>query len=250
MDTNLLVLTLCFFLIAMVYSSVGFGGGSSYLALLSQPVFMLMPDQIRPAALFCNIVVVAGGSIIFYRAGKIVWKEVWPFLLVGVPFSFLGGFMKLEDQTFYIILAVTLIISSFFLWIQPDRSHRGDHYNKTSVNLAIGAAIGFISGLVSIGGGIFLSPFLHFIKWSDAKKISALASLFILVNSVSGLAGQFGAGTPAITPAFIVPLLLAVFLGGQIGSRIGAKAFNPLHIKRTTAVLILAAGLNILIDHS
>jgi uncharacterized protein len=249
LESSQFVLTLSFFVIAMVYSSVGFGGGSSYLALLAQPVFMLTPEEIRPTALFCNIIVVTGGAIIFYRAGKINWRDVWPFLVVSIPFAYLGGFLKLEDDTFYIVLAVTLIISSFFLWIHPERSSYGERFNKTPINMAVGGGIGFLSGLVSIGGGIFLSPILHFIKWSEAKRISALASLFILVNSIGGLAGQFNRGTADISFEFLLPLLLAVFIGGQIGSRLGARAFNPVHIKRITAALILVAGINILLDH-
>jgi uncharacterized membrane protein YfcA len=108
--------------------------------------------------------------------------------------------------------------------------------------------VGFLSGLVSIGGGIFLSPVLHLIKWDDVKKISAVASLFILVNSISGLSGQV-ARSASFDWQFILPLLAAVLIGGQIGSRLGARKFDPVYIKRITAILVLAAGINILKDH-
>jgi uncharacterized protein len=245
---NLLLLTVSFFLIAMIYASVGFGGGSSYLAILAQPLFLLTPDTIRPTALFCNIIVVTGGAIIFYREKKIDWKEVWPFLVASVPLAYLGGYLKLKDEVFYIVLAITLIISSAFLWMQPE-SAPTKKVNNTLVNVSLGGSIGFLSGLVSIGGGIFLSPVLHLLKWSEARKISALASLFILVNSISGLAGQFVRGIDSIDLRFLLPLLGAVLVGGQIGSRLGAKKFNALQIKRITAVLIFIAGLNILKDH-
>src|SRR5688572_27362577 len=104
MDTNSLILIACFFLIAMIYASVGFGGGSSYLALLAQPMFGLLPDVIRPTALLCNIIVVTGGTIIFLRDGKVAWKEVWPFLVVSVPMAYLGGLWKLKDDTFFVLL--------------------------------------------------------------------------------------------------------------------------------------------------
>ncbi len=116
------------------------------------------------------------------------------------------------------------------------------------LQLGLGGAIGFLSGMVSIGGGIFLSPILHLLRWDEAKKISALASIFILVNSISGFAGQLTHSTK-LDWRFIAPLLVAVFVGGQLGSRLGTKKFNEVYIKRITAVLILAAAINILKDH-
>lgn len=250
MDWNTALLAICFFLVAFIYSSVGFGGGSSYLALLALPLFSLLPEEIRPIALMCNIIVVTSGSIIFYREGKIVFKEVWPFLIFSVPMAYVGGFWKLGHQSFFIILGITLIIASFFLWIQPEEfATKQKQKNYLSLNVLLGGGIGFLSGLVSIGGGIFLSPVLHLMRWSEPKKISALASLFILVNSISGLAGQFAHGIPPIRPFFTGSLMLAVFLGGQIGSRLGARRFNALYIKRITASLILVAGIFILKEH-
>ena len=250
MDSNQIILIASFFLIALIYASVGFGGGSSYLALLAQPMFALLPEVIRPTALLCNIIVVSGGTFIFYREGKISWKDVWPFLVMSVPMAYLGGFWKLQQHTFFVLLGITLLIAAIFLWIQPKKISPGNkNFNTTGSNIFLGGAIGFLSGLVSIGGGIFLSPILHFLRWSDAKRISALASLFILVNSISGLAGQFQHGLPTLRWEFILPLLLAVLIGGQIGSRLGAKNFNPMYIKRITAALMLIAALNILKDH-
>jgi uncharacterized protein len=246
---QLIILTTCFFVIAMIYASVGFGGGSSYLALLGQPVFLLSQDVIRPTALFCNIIVVTGGAIIFYREKKIDWKEMWPFLVASVPLAWLGGYLRLKDDVFYSLLAITLIVSSLFLWIQTEAPPNTKRFNNTPVNMALGGGIGFLSGLVSIGGGIFLSPVLHLLRWAEAKKISALATLFILVNSISGLAGQFSRGIRSIDAGFLAPLLVAVLIGGQLGSRLGAKKFNPIHIKRITAVLIFIAGVNILRDY-
>lgn len=250
MVSNTIIIALCFFIIALIYSSVGFGGGSSYLAILAQPMFLLLPEEIRPIALGCNIIVVTSGSIIFYRENKIVWREVWPFLIFSVPMAYIGGLWRLEHHTFFIILGVTLMIASLFLWIQPETlSQNQKRTDSLSLNIVLGGGIGFLSGIVSIGGGIFLSPVLYLLRWSEPKKISALASLFILVNSISGLTGHFVRGLPPLNPIFVGTLMIAVFAGGQIGSRLGARKFNPIYIKRITAILILVAGFFILREH-
>ncbi|MCE2998084.1 MAG: sulfite exporter TauE/SafE family protein [Cyclobacteriaceae bacterium] len=244
------ILLLAFFVIALVYASVGFGGGSSYLALLAQPFFLLLPDVIRPTALLCNIVVVTGGTIVFYREGKIDWKEVWPFLVASVPFALVGGMWKLEQNVFFIILAVSLLIAAVLLWINPTRNEeKASLLVGVPSKMVLSGGIGFLSGLVSIGGGIFLSPILHLLNWNEAKRISALASLFILVNSISGLTGQWLRGGLHLQWSFLLPLLIAVLAGGQIGSRLGAIKFNPIYIKRITAVLIFVAAVHILKDH-
>ncbi|HBK89319.1 MAG TPA: sulfite exporter TauE/SafE family protein [Cyclobacteriaceae bacterium] len=239
-----------FFIIALVYSSVGFGGGSSYLAVLALPVVGLAFPVIRSTALFCNLIVVTGGLIVFYREGKLSMRDAWPYLLGSVPMAYIGGKWPIQEQTFFILLGFTLVVVPFLLWFQPE-VNQADSARQASpvVKGLIGGAVGLLSGLVGIGGGIFLSPILHFLRWSEARRISALASLFIFVNSIGGLAGQFRRGIPDFDPGFLVPLLMAVFLGGQIGSQLGVKTFNPIYIKRITAVLILIAGLNILKDH-
>jgi uncharacterized membrane protein YfcA len=217
---------------------------------MAQPFFALLPEVIRPTALLCNIVVVTGGTIIFYKQGKISWSEIWPFLIASVPMAFLGGFWKLQDSVFFILLGIVLLIASAFLWIQPDRLRvSSSGIDSTISKAAIGGCIGFLSGLVSVGGGIFLSPVLHFLNWAEAKKISALASVFILVNSISGLIGQFSRGFPDLDWQLMISLLLAVFVGGQIGSRLGSKKFPPLYVRRITSLLIFIASLNILKDH-
>ncbi|MEX2235197.1 MAG: sulfite exporter TauE/SafE family protein [Cyclobacteriaceae bacterium] len=246
MDTDLTILVSCFFIIALIYSSVGFGGGSSYLALLA--VMGLDIDIIRPAALMCNIIVVSGGTYIFWRSGALDLKKSWPFLCASIPFAFIGGLWTIEDATFFfILLGICLIIASFLLWIQSVPRERY-HFNNPFLNATLGGGIGFLSGMVSIGGGIFLSPILHLLNWGEAKKISALASLFILVNSISGLAGQV-TRTQEIDWRVIGPLLVAVFIGGQIGSRLGARKFDPLYIKRITSLVIFIAAIKILKDH-
>lgn len=245
MDSTTLILIVSFFVIALVYSSVGFGGGSSYLALMA--VMGVTPETMRPSALLCNIVVVAGGTYIFGKAGHLDFRRSWPFIVASVPFAFLGGYWKINEHTFFILLGSTLVLAAVALWVQPNDGTKKLSGNMP-LNVGLSAGVGFLSGVVSIGGGIFLSPILHLSKWDTARKISALASVFILANSISGLAGQFFRNA-AIDWKFILPLLAAVLIGGQIGSRLGANKFNPLYIRRITSLLILIAGLNILRDH-
>jgi uncharacterized membrane protein YfcA len=236
-----------FFFIAITYSSVGFGGGSSYLALLAVLSFQF--DIIRPTALLCNIVVVTGGTYLFYKEGYINLKKALPFVLVSIPMSFLGGYFPIKEKSFFIILGFSLVIAALLLWFQKQIQNQSKNLRNSAVtNVAVGGSVGFLSGLVSIGGGIFLSPILHLLKWDEVRKISAIASLFILVNSISGLAGQLTRAA-TIDWNFTWPLLLAVFVGGQIGSRLGVHTFNPVVIKRITAILIFIAGGHIIYQH-
>jgi uncharacterized membrane protein YfcA len=245
MMETVVILAVSFFVISLVYSSVGFGGGSSYLALMA--VMHVSQETMRPSALLCNIVVVIGGVYIFWKEGHLDLGKSWPFIVASVPFAFLGGYWKISEHNFFILLGSTLVLASIALWIQPGEGDRKLSENLP-LNIGLSAGVGFLSGLVSIGGGIFLSPILHLSRWDTARKISALASVFILANSISGLAGQF-LRNGNIDGNFILPLLFAVLAGGQIGSRLGARKFNPIYIRRITAALILLAGINILKDH-
>lgn len=238
-----------FFLIALVYSSVGFGGGTSYIAILA--IMSVSFELLRPTALLCNIVVVTSGSLIFYREGLLDLKKNWPFLLASVPMAFLGGYWPIKQDTFFVMLGLTLMIASIVLWFQnsfQSKTTPPAGADNQAVKAALGGGIGFLSGTVSIGGGIFLSPILHLLNWDHAKKISALASVFILVNSISGLAGQLMQKS-VIDWKFVAPLLASVFVGGQIGSRLGSKKFNEVYIKRITAVLIFVVAFKVLQDH-
>jgi uncharacterized membrane protein YfcA len=248
------ILLIAFFFIALIYSSVGFGGGSSYLALMA--VLGISREVMSPTALLCNIIVVTGGTIIYYKEKRIDFQKCWPFLVASVPCAFLGAYLKIRDDVFFLLLGISLIVAAVLLWVQQgvDEKSKSAEGNVLTA-LGLGGGIGFLSGLVSIGGGIFLSPILYLMKWDNAAKIAALASLFILVNSISALAGNLIGlgGTPIISThldwKFILPLLLSVLVGGQIGSRLGTRKFNLLYIKRITATLIFLAGLNILKDH-
>jgi uncharacterized protein len=242
---------LFFFIIAFVYASVGFGGGSSYLAILA--MYALPFKEMRLIALICNIIVVTGGTIIFIRHKQVNWNKILPLAMVSVPMAFFGATLKLSQATFFVILGCSLIVAAVLLWI---KTRPGDaeniivtrkfSYIKDSL---IGGAIGFLSGMVGIGGGIFLSPLLNLIKWDTAKRIAATASVFIFVNSVAGIAGQLTTLPTDFNYTRIILLCVAVLLGGQLGSRMGAIKFNPVMIRRMTAILVFAAGVEVLIKH-
>ncbi|GAA0893433.1 sulfite exporter TauE/SafE family protein [Fulvivirga kasyanovii] len=246
---NSYFLALFFFLVAIFYSSVGFGGGSSYLAILviaGVDIYLL-----RSTALMCNIIVVSGGTYIFYREGYLNLRKAVPLVMASVPMAFLGGYLPLRAAAILILLGFSLLLASILLWFKDARTAQEGKSTDNSTKTAglIGGGIGLLSGMVGIGGGIFLSPILNLINWSKAKNIAAIASFFILVNSIAGLAGQWMQHSPNVDLNWAWPLLLAVFLGGQIGSRLAVKKFDSAIIRRTTAVLILIASMKILNDH-
>ncbi len=238
-----------FFVIAFVYASVGFGGGSSYLAVLA--LFAFPFKEMRLIALICNIIVVTGGTIVFVKNGQVAWKRILPLAIASVPMAFVGALMKLSQTTFFVILGCSLIVAAILLWIKTKSKQDAVifYQNNYWKDALIGGGIGFLSGMVGIGGGIFLSPLLNLMKWDEPKKIAATASVFILVNSISGIFGQLISLPSGINFTMIALLCIAVFVGGQAGSRIGAIKFNPLTIRRVTAVLVFFAGIETLIKH-
>lgn len=237
-----------FAIVAFIYASVGFGGGSSYLAIL---VFYALPfKETRLIALVCNIIVVTGGTIVFIRHKQVDWRKIIPVVAAGVILAFLGARMKLSQDTFFVLLGFSLVIASILLWVKT-KTNAAIFKTKTSFvrDAALGGSIGFLSGMVGIGGGIFLSPILNLLNWDQPKKIAATASVFILVNSISGIAGQLSQFTPNIDYTRVVLLGIAVLIGGQLGSRIGVIKFNQMVVKRTTAILVFAAGVEVLVKH-
>ncbi|MCB0696281.1 MAG: sulfite exporter TauE/SafE family protein [Chitinophagaceae bacterium] len=244
-------LLLFFFVIAFVYASVGFGGGSSYLAILA--LYALPFKEIRLTALICNIIVVTGGTIIFIRNKQVDLRKILPLVLISVPMAYLGATMKISEQTFFIILGCSLIVAAMLLWVQTQKAKANILSINGEANMvkdsALGGGIGFLSGMVGIGGGIFLAPLLNLLKWDAPRKIAATASVFILVNSLAGIAGQITQLPDNINYRQISLLCIAVFAGGQLGSRMGAVKLNPLWIRRLTALLVFAAGVNVLIKH-
>jgi uncharacterized membrane protein YfcA len=241
---------LFFLIIAFIYSSVGFGGGSSYLAVLA--MYNLPYQEIRLTALICNVIVVVGGVYIYIKNKQTDWSKIIPIALVSVPMAYLGAVLKISKETFFLILGITLIIAALLLWIKTEAKNREEISRNNEASLIrngfLGGGIGFLSGLVGIGGGIFLSPLLNLMKWDTPRKIAATSSVFILVNSISGIFGQVSKLSADMNYLRILILCLAVFIGGQIGSRMSLN-WNPLVIKRVTAILVLIAGINVLIKY-
>ena len=239
-----------FMIIAFVYSSVGFGGGSSYLALLA--VYALPFQEMRLTALICNIIVVTGGVCIYAKKHQVNWKKILPLVVLSVPMAYIGAILKISQTTFFILLGLSLIVAAVLLWVKttPLKTKEKKEAETKSIikNAAIGGGIGFLSGMVGIGGGIFLSPVLHLTGWDTSKKIAATASFFILVNSISGAAGQLATLPEHMNYTRIILLCLAVLIGGQAGSRLSVS-WNPVLIRRITTVLVFCAGVNILSKH-
>jgi uncharacterized protein len=241
----LIWLTPLFALVALIYASVGFGGGSTYTALLSQ--FGIDYKLVPLISLLCNIVVVTGGTIRFHRAGLYDWRKVLPLLLISAPLAYIGGLVPLKQSTFYIILGFSLLLSSAALLVPADKLTARELPQPALLGLS--GIVGLLAGLSGIGGGIFMSPVLHLVRWSDAKRIAAFASIYILINSIAGVAGQLVKGGPSAFAGPLSeywPLIIAVFIGGQIGSHIGLKLFSQRLLRSMTAVLVSYVAIRLL----
>ena len=243
----MLWLAAAFFVTALLYASVGYGGGSTYNALLALAGvdFRLLPV----IALACNIVVVMGGTIRFARAGITPWRGAILLTALAAPAAFLGGLTPIGENLFVTLLGGALVLTALTLLI-PFNDREGTRSRAARWIPLLAAPIGYLSGLVGIGGGIFLAPILHLTRWNSARAIAATASLFILVNSLFGLAGQLlkgGADRLASAVTLGLPLLLAVAIGGQIGSLLAARLLPPRWIRWLTAALTAWVGARLLL---
>jgi uncharacterized membrane protein YfcA len=239
-------LPILFFLVAVVYSTVGFAGGSSYLALLVVCGFTY--SFIPPLALVCNIVVASCAFWYFFRCGHFRFKTILPFIMLSIPMAYWGGRIFLPKKIFCLLLSFSLFVAALRLLapkISESKVRTVSLKMRWTVGLPLGATLGFLSGLIGIGGGIFLSPILLFLRWVSVKEAAACASFFILVNSISGLAGQIHKGFSLSVLA--MPLVIGVFLGGQLGARLGSQWLPKKYLIKILALLLLYASVNLMV---
>jgi len=250
-----LSLVLAFLLTALLYASVGFGGGSTYAALLAW--YGLDYRLLPMVVLACNIVVVAGGTIRFARAGVTPWRAALLLTALAAPAAFMGGLTPIDQASFMLILGGSLVLTGLTMMIPVGGKNYGDQAGGDAASTRFAAYVpfaavplGYLAGLVGIGGGIFLAPLLHLTRWRSARKVAATASLFILINSLFGLAGQVLKQGPAAFGGAIgatLPLMIAVVIGGQIGSLLAVRLLPVRWVRWLTALLVMIVGVRVLV---
>lgn len=242
-----LLLALLFFLIAVLYSSVGLGGGSGYLAVMG--LLGVPPEIMRPVALSLNILVASLSSWHYIRAGNFSARIFWPIVLASIPFAFLGGYLELPGYIYRPLVGALLVYSAWRLWrsTMPGQSLPEVRADLPLWMLVLaGAAIGFVSGLMGIGGGTFLGPLLLLAGWADTKEALGVTAAFVLANSISALAGRLTA-VPEL-PSSIWIWLIAAGVGGWLGSRLGSSRLDPRILRRLLSVILLVGGLRLLLN--
>lgn len=230
------------FLVAFLYSSVGHGGASGYLALMA--IFSIAPEVMKPTALLLNLFVSATSFIQFYRGKHFNWKLFLPFAIASVPMAYLGGLMKIESGLYKKILGVLLLLPIVRLLFFPNISVAELKKSNTAWSVLIGAVIGLLSGMIGIGGGIILSPILLMLKWADQKQTAAISALFIFVNSLAGLVGQLAKGIHF--SADMVAYVVVAFAGGIGGAYFGAMKFGQNILKYLLAIVLILAAYKLL----
>jgi uncharacterized membrane protein YfcA len=227
------------FIIAMLYASVGHGGASGYLAVMA--MFSLHPAALKPTALVLNIVVAGVATWLYLTARQFSWRAFWPFAVTSIPASYFGGCFSLPPHLYRPVLGVVLLFAAWRLFVRQDRPEREIRPPRLLPAMAIGAVLGFFSGLIGVGGGIFLSPLMVLLGWARVREISGIAALFILVNSAAGLLGHLGSLQQI--PAYAPLLAVIALTGGTLGALGGSRHLPvPTILKAMAMVLVIAGG--------
>ena len=231
------------FIVAVLYASVGHGGASGYLALMA--VYGFAPELMKPTALILNLFVSLTSFILFYKGGYFKWKLFLPFALASIPMSFLGGTIALDVHIYKKVLGVLLLFPVFRFFVYSNTKEEDLKESNWIISLIVGATIGFLSGLIGIGGGILLSPFLLLINWTNQKQTAAISALFIFVNSIAGLAGQLRNGIQIETA--MLSFVGVALVGGILGSWLGSLKFNQQILKYTLAMVLFMASIKLIL---
>jgi uncharacterized protein len=228
------------FMASIIYSSVGHGGASAYLALMA--LFAVSPDAMRPIALVLNICVTMIGAVRYLRSKQFTWSVFWPFAITALPIAFIAGRIHLPPEIYKPILGVVLVLAGLRYLILPNLDvAKTVSPPRLAIALPTGAALGALAGVTGTGGGIFLSPLLVFMGWSNARNASGIAALFILVNSSAGLAGRLSS---LQTLPQELPLLVGVVVTGAfIGTQLNLSVFSPKLLLRALGIVLLVAGI-------
>ncbi len=236
-----IIIIFAIFIVAVMYSSVGHGGASGYLAVMA--FFAVAPEVTRPTALVLNLFVASIGTVQFYRSGYFSWRLFWPFAAASIPFAYIGGMIHLPTHIYKVVLGAVLMIAAVRLAV---RLKNDDEVKDPPilVCLAIGAVIGLLSGMVGVGGGIFLTPILLLMHWAETRVAAGVSVLFILVNSIAGLAGNHK--QVSVLPPDVWIWIAAAVVGGLIGSTLGSKKFDSITLRRVLAVVLLFAGVKLI----
>ena len=240
MEFEVLILA-AIFLVAVLYSSVGHGGGSGYLAVMA--FLAVAPSITKPTALALNVFVASIATFQFYRKGHFSWKIFLPFAIASIPLAFLGGMVELPIGLYKIILGGALILAAIRLAWNFSKSEELKELSWFPV-IIVGAIIGLTSGLIGIGGGVFLTPVLLLMRWANAKTAAGVSAFFILVNSVAALLGNYQ-NTMQLPRSVAVWIIVAI-IGGIIGSTLGSKYFNSILLRRVLALVLLIAGVKLI----
>jgi len=225
------------FIAAVLYSSVGHGGASGYLAAMA--LMGLAPAVMKPAALSMNVVVAGLVFVRLTKAGHFDWRLFLPFALGSIPLAAIGGAYTLADHTYRILVGLALLVAAARLFLEQ-RDTRPRSRPPVWLSIGVGAVLGLLSGLSGVGGGIYLSPLLLFLGWTAMRDNAAIAAAFIVVNSIAGLAGYAMAGHA--WPAGIPGYLVAAFLGGLIGSELAVRRLAPVQLKKLLGIVLVIAG--------